>query len=783
MKYNYHVGLIKEFYCKLDVKNFKCKFNSLFWNSIWFFSIEELPCYFFIPYQEAIEKSISENYIAEDMDNLTINIEKSVSSIKQKTVMDEIDLSLIKNITTASYRNINKGGSFNSSRIVKTNSNRNEFRIANTPNSLGIENINIKDSETSNNYSYLNQINTFRKSTSLDNNEDVNKRITSNNEKITDNENDNSVEPFSLKHSCKSNDNNNDNNITSNNNKILESEYDYIRVNKHNKNKENIDKMINPFKSRNDIDDAIDKNIGKIDTFELTNTIIAPSSSFANKDSNFNTAELKPHSLINYTSNNNNTISSASSNQNNIIIKNNIYKSKLSSDSSLVNANKNNSNHNHNQSNTSNITQKDENYYCFKVKSNKSNAKKSFNSSNKKINNSVNAFRSSASSNFKDKSKYFISQNQLIRISNTNNSNNNSNFENFSNLSNNNKDYRSSYDNDDLSEEVSNGKIIVPTVEIHNNNITEFKTLFVRSSNSNPGTGSYESISNINNGRNYNRHSTFGLKSYNSFKASDKTINQLKNKYNTNNDNDLNYDGNNIYNKSTFKKEEYHEKTKDKSNTNTKNNDNLSKTDDIKFFKTSTSFVNCLEEKEEIDPKNNLIIVKNNSTTPSTNTKLVKFEYKASNSINNVNNKVKQLNIIKKETLNNINNNISLLNSNIELKSTSKSKNKTYRVVNSSPFSNNSYINNTRLDETNNYFSSSFLVTENPNDDKGFYNQLKGLNFEAQIKPTLMLSKSSEGSKIINEINNMSSISEKEVERKSSNITNETRKSYNTNKV
>ena len=39
---------------KLDINNFKCNFNPIFWNLIWYFSVEKLPFDFILPYENEI---------------------------------------------------------------------------------------------------------------------------------------------------------------------------------------------------------------------------------------------------------------------------------------------------------------------------------------------------------------------------------------------------------------------------------------------------------------------------------------------------------------------------------------------------------------------------------------------------------------------------------------------------------------------------------------------------------------------------------------------------------
>jgi hypothetical protein len=51
LKYNYNNGLLREFGNKLDVENFKMRFNAVFWDSIWYFKLKNLEFDFMLPYE------------------------------------------------------------------------------------------------------------------------------------------------------------------------------------------------------------------------------------------------------------------------------------------------------------------------------------------------------------------------------------------------------------------------------------------------------------------------------------------------------------------------------------------------------------------------------------------------------------------------------------------------------------------------------------------------------------------------------------------------------------
>lgn len=83
LKYNYHVGLIKEYLCKLDLVHFKQHYSTLFWDSIWYFALEDLPYNFFIPYQDNSDESTSNNFVIEDLSNLSVTSLKGLFDGKE----------------------------------------------------------------------------------------------------------------------------------------------------------------------------------------------------------------------------------------------------------------------------------------------------------------------------------------------------------------------------------------------------------------------------------------------------------------------------------------------------------------------------------------------------------------------------------------------------------------------------------------------------------------------------------------------------------------------------
>lgn len=59
LKQNFHLALFKEFSIYLDLEVFKKKYNSFFWNAIWYFQIMQLPFDFIIPYKKTPTGSVN----------------------------------------------------------------------------------------------------------------------------------------------------------------------------------------------------------------------------------------------------------------------------------------------------------------------------------------------------------------------------------------------------------------------------------------------------------------------------------------------------------------------------------------------------------------------------------------------------------------------------------------------------------------------------------------------------------------------------------------------------
>jgi hypothetical protein len=98
LKYNYNIGLMKEFNLKLDVESFRNRFNVLFWNSIWYFTIVDLPFDFMLPYQEELEPPLKSrsrktiNFIDNSYFEKKMSIEKTKTFIIQDTSFENLEI-------------------------------------------------------------------------------------------------------------------------------------------------------------------------------------------------------------------------------------------------------------------------------------------------------------------------------------------------------------------------------------------------------------------------------------------------------------------------------------------------------------------------------------------------------------------------------------------------------------------------------------------------------------------------------------------------------------------
>ena len=75
LKTSYDDNLIKKFGIKLDIEEFKHDFSKIFWNTIWYFKIKELPYDFILPYEYTIDTSVL-NKLNSHLKITTANIEE-----------------------------------------------------------------------------------------------------------------------------------------------------------------------------------------------------------------------------------------------------------------------------------------------------------------------------------------------------------------------------------------------------------------------------------------------------------------------------------------------------------------------------------------------------------------------------------------------------------------------------------------------------------------------------------------------------------------------------------
>ena len=77
--------LMNEYDNKIDLEIFKNQFNPIFWNSVWYFSILELPIDFFLPYQMSFNLT---QEAQRNLTNINICIEKQLYQEKKPKSRD-----------------------------------------------------------------------------------------------------------------------------------------------------------------------------------------------------------------------------------------------------------------------------------------------------------------------------------------------------------------------------------------------------------------------------------------------------------------------------------------------------------------------------------------------------------------------------------------------------------------------------------------------------------------------------------------------------------------------
>jgi len=69
LKYNFYNSSFIESRLKLDIDYLKVKFNAIFWNSIWYFKIKDLPYDFISPYAEPLAERVKMSNFNNNMNN------------------------------------------------------------------------------------------------------------------------------------------------------------------------------------------------------------------------------------------------------------------------------------------------------------------------------------------------------------------------------------------------------------------------------------------------------------------------------------------------------------------------------------------------------------------------------------------------------------------------------------------------------------------------------------------------------------------------------------------
>lgn len=130
LKYNFYNSSFIENRLKLDIDYFKIKFNAIFWNSIWYFKIKDLPYDFISPYAEQLAERIKlDKLINVESNNLNSNIsgnKKGIGVNRLDSIQNLISgknlfgnssssatVSVNKNISVSNSNNVNPTGSGN----------------------------------------------------------------------------------------------------------------------------------------------------------------------------------------------------------------------------------------------------------------------------------------------------------------------------------------------------------------------------------------------------------------------------------------------------------------------------------------------------------------------------------------------------------------------------------------------------------------------------------------------------------------------------------------------
>ena len=95
LKTSYNDNLIKQFGIKLDIEEFKHDFSKIFWNTIWYFKIKDLPYDFILPYEYTIDTSVL-NKLNSHLKINTAKIEEEQINNDEMNEIRKFDLNKLK---------------------------------------------------------------------------------------------------------------------------------------------------------------------------------------------------------------------------------------------------------------------------------------------------------------------------------------------------------------------------------------------------------------------------------------------------------------------------------------------------------------------------------------------------------------------------------------------------------------------------------------------------------------------------------------------------------------
>ena len=82
LKVNYNNSILRNFGIKLDVEELMLKYNTIFWNSVWYFKLNHLEFDFMLPYEQYLDKMIFDK-------NLSISTFELEKDIINKKIINE----------------------------------------------------------------------------------------------------------------------------------------------------------------------------------------------------------------------------------------------------------------------------------------------------------------------------------------------------------------------------------------------------------------------------------------------------------------------------------------------------------------------------------------------------------------------------------------------------------------------------------------------------------------------------------------------------------------------